>query len=155
MTPRKLHAGEAEAIAALVRDAFRHLSVEPDPPPSARRESADAVRAILVAGGGAGIEGGQGRLIACVLWEPKPPGLYMGRLAVDPAWRGQGLARCLVAEAESAARAAGHAVLWLSTRLVLQDNRRFFASCGFSEGAMHAHEGYATPTFLDMIKVIA
>ena len=154
MTPRRLRADEAEAIAALIRHVFSHLSVEPDPPPSARRETPDVVRAILEAGGGTGIEA-DGRLVACVLWQPKPPGLYMGRLAVDPAWRGRGLARRLVAEAEHAARAGGHQVLWLSTRLVFQDNRSLFASCGFTEGALHAHAGYAQPTFVDMTKMLS
>lgn len=151
MTPRPLRADEAEAIAALIRRAFQHLPVLPDPLPSARRETPEVVRAILAAGGGAGIER-DGRLVACVLWQKKPPGLYMGRLAVDPAWRGRGLARRLVAEAEAAAREGGHPVLWLSTRLVFQDNRKLFASCGFVEGALHAHEGYAQPTFVDMTK---
>ena len=154
MTPRPLRADDAEAIAALIRRAFHQLDVEPDPPPSARRESAPVVQAILAAGGGAGIDVGR-TLAACVLWQPKPPGLYMGRLAVDPAWRGRGLARRLVAVAEDAARAGGHQVLWLSTRLAFTSNRKFFASCGFTEGALHAHQGYAQPTFVDMTKQLA
>jgi GNAT superfamily N-acetyltransferase len=151
--PRPLVADEADAIATLIRHAFCRLSVEPDPPPSARRESPDVVRAILEAGGGAGIDA-DGWLVACVLWQPKPPGLYMGRLAVDPAHRGRGHARRLVAAAERAAREGGHGVLWLSTRLVLEDNRSLFASCGFIEGERHAHPGYTQPTFVDMAKVI-
>lgn len=149
--PRPVAPDEAEDIAALVRLAFVATSVEPDPPPSARRETFQAVRAALEAGGGAGIDAG-GRLVACVIWQPKPPGLYMGRLAVDPRHRGHGHARRLVAAAEAAARAGGHAVLWLSTRLVFQDNRRLFASCGFVETAQHMHPGYAAPTFVDMEK---
>lgn len=149
--PRPLSPHAAEAIAALVRRAFTAVRVEPDPPPSARRETAEAVLAALQAGGGAGIDADEG-LVACVIWHPKPPGLYMGRLAVDARYRGQGLARRLVAAAEAAARAGGHGVLWLSTRLVFQDNRRLFASCGFVETAQHAHPGYAAPTFVDMEK---
>jgi GNAT superfamily N-acetyltransferase len=149
--PRPLGAYEAEAIATLVRLAFTQTSVEPDPPPSARRETAEAVRVALEAGGGAGIDA-DGRLVACVIWQPKPPGLYMGRLAVDPRYRGHGFARRLVGAAEAAARAGAHDVLWLSTRLVFQDNRRLFASCGFVETAQHAHPGYDAPTFVDMQK---
>lgn len=149
--PRALREDEAETIAALVRRAFMATSVEPDPPPSARRETSEAVRAALEAGGGAGIDA-DGWLVACVIWQPKPPGLYMGRLAVDPLYRGQGFARRLVAAAEAAAHAGGHGVLWLSTRLVFLDNRRLFASCGFVETAQHAHPGHAAPTFVDMEK---
>jgi GNAT superfamily N-acetyltransferase len=149
--PRPLGPDDAEAIAALVRLAFLATSVEPDPPPSARRETAESVRAALEAGGGAGIDA-EARLVACVLWQPKPPGLYLGRLAVDPRHRGQGHARRLVGAAEAAARAGGHGVLWLATRLVFQDNRRLFASCGFFETTLHTHPGYAAPTFVNMEK---
>jgi hypothetical protein len=40
----------------------------------------------------------------------------------------------------------------LSTRLVLLDNRRLFAACGFVETTCHAHPGYAEPTFVNMEK---
>jgi hypothetical protein len=42
--------------------------------------------------------------------------------------------------------------LHLGTRLVLADNRRLFASCGFVEIARHAHPGYAAPTWVEMEK---
>lgn len=148
---RPLVAADAAQVALLVRRAFSHQSVATDPPPSALRETAENVAAILDAGGGAGIEA-DGAIVAAVLWQPKPPGLYVGRLAVDPAHRRRGHARALVAAAEAAARAGGHQVLWLSTRLTLLDNRKLFASCGFVETALHAHPGYAAPTFVDMQK---
>jgi GNAT superfamily N-acetyltransferase len=72
---------------------------------------------------------------------------------VRPDWRGRGIARALVSAAE--ARRRGLPRMHLSTRLVLVDNRRLFASCGFREGERHAHPGYAAPTFVDMEKVIA
>ena len=40
--------------------------------------------------------------------------------------------------------------LYLSTRLVLLDNRRLFAACGFVETTRDAHPGYAEPTFVNM-----
>lgn len=151
MSLRRLSAADAEDAAALIRLAFAHQPVATDPPPSALGETATNIAALLQAGGGAGIEDA-GRLAALVLWQAKPPGLHLARLAVHPAQRRRGLARALVAAAEAAARADGHAVLWLSTRLVLADNRRLFAACGFTEGARHAHPGYAAPTFVDMAK---
>jgi penicillin-binding protein 2 len=39
--------------------------------------------------------------------------------------------------------------------VVLADNRRLFARCGFVETAQHAHPGYAQPTFVDMEKRLA
>ena len=86
------------------------------------------------------------------LWTEQDGGLYLGRLAVLPAWRGRGVAKALVAAAEGAARRLALPRTHLSTRLVLLDNRRLFAGCGFVETACHAHPGYAEPTFVNMEK---
>jgi hypothetical protein len=53
---------------------------------------------------------------------------------------------------ESAARAIGQVRLHLGTRLVLLDNRRLFASCGFVEVSQQAHPGYTEPTWVVMEK---
>ncbi|MBN8891819.1 MAG: GNAT family N-acetyltransferase, partial [Rhodospirillales bacterium] len=102
--------------------------------------------------GGGAVAMAAGAAVGAVLWQPRDGGLYMGRLAVAPGWRGRGVARALVAAAEAAARAQGQPRLHLSTRLVLADNRRLFAACGFREAALHAHPGYAAPTYVDMEK---
>ena len=96
-----------------------------------------------------------GQLVGSVMWEPKGGGLYLERLAVDPAWRGRGIARSLVAVVEEAARQTGAPRVHLGTRLVLTDNRRLFAACGFVEIARHAHPGYAAPTWVEMEKRLA
>ena len=54
-----------------------------------------------------------------------------------------------------AARSTGLPRLYLSTRLVLLDNRRLFGACGFVETARDAHPGYAEPTFVNMEKRLA
>jgi predicted N-acetyltransferase YhbS len=96
-----------------------------------------------------------GALAGSALWMEQDGGLYLGRLAVAPAWRGRGIATALVAAAEAAARASGLPRIRLSTRLVLLDNRRLFAACGFVEATRHAHPGYAEPTFVTMEKRLA
>jgi len=73
-------------------------------------------------------------------------------VAVHPDSRGQGLAKRMIAAAEKEARARNLARLFLSTRLVLVDNRRLFAACGFVETTREAHPGYARPTFVNMEK---
>jgi ribosomal protein S18 acetylase RimI-like enzyme len=149
--PRPLTAADAAAVATLIRTVFADLPQQVDPPPSALHETADSIAAALAEGGGAGIEQ-HGTLVGCVLWREKPGGLYMGRLAVAAAARGQGLARHLVAAAEAEARQRGLKRLLLSTRLGMLANRRLFASCGFVETVQHAHPGYAVPTYVDMEK---
>jgi predicted N-acetyltransferase YhbS len=146
MTP-----ADCRAVAALIRTAFAAQPVLTDPPPSAVRETATTVAAHLAAGGGAVACAG-GKIVGSVMWEPKDGGLYLQRLAVQPAWRGRGIARALLAATEAAARRAGQPRLHLATRLVLTANRRLFAANGFVEVALHAHPGYAAPTSVEMEK---
>jgi GNAT superfamily N-acetyltransferase len=141
--------GDAEPMAALIRLAFAAQSVVTDPLPSALRESAATIETHFAKGdGGFLIEGPA----ACLLWAVDERGLYLGRVAVHPDWRGRGLAKRLIAATEEVARERGLKLLHLSTRLVLTDNRRLFAACGFVETKEEAHPGYAHPTFVHMEK---
>ena len=144
---------DAAAVAAPIRAAFAAQSVATDPPPSALRVSTADVATHLSRGGGAVAEAA-GRLAGSALWTDQDGGLYLSRLAVTPAFRRCGVARALVAAAEAAAWQAGLARMRLSTRLVLLDNRRLFATCGFVETTCEAHPGYAEPTFVNMEKVL-
>ena len=142
---------DAAAVAALIRAAFAAQSVVTDPLPSALRITEADVTEHLRIGGGAVAEVAGG-LAGSALWVEQDGGLYLGRLAVAPAWRGRGIAKALVAAAEAAARAMGLPRIHLSTRLVLLDNRRLFAACGFVETTREAHPGYAEATFVNMEK---
>lgn len=153
---RALGTADAAAAAALIRRAFAAQALITDPPPSALGETEEGVAAVLAVGGGtAAVDPAMDRLVGAVLWHPEPGGLYLSRLSVDPDWRGRGIARALVASVDAAAQAHGAPRVRLSTRLVLVDNRRLFANCGFIEGEVHAHPGYAHPTFVDLEKVVA
>jgi N-acetylglutamate synthase-like GNAT family acetyltransferase len=151
MTPtlRAARPDDAEALAGLIRACFARQTVVTDPPPSALEESGDSIRKHFAEGGGGIVAEGP---VAGLLWKPDGDGLYVGRVAVHPDWRGRGLAKRMLAAAEAEARARGLARLFLSTRLVLDDNRRLFAACGFVETSEEAHPGYAQPTFVNMEK---
>lgn len=151
MTPslRAATLEDADALAGLIRFCFARQTVVTDPLPSALKESGDNIRAHFVEGGGGALFEGPA---ACLLWKTEDGGLYIGRVAVHPDFRGRGLAKRMLAAAEAEARARNLPRLHLSTRLVLKDNRKLFAACGFVETAEHAHPGYAWPTFVDMEK---
>jgi len=142
---------DAPAVAALIRRAFADQSLVTDPPPSALRVTEADVLAHLRTGGGAVAEIA-GRIAGSALWAERCGGLYLARLAVAPEWRRHGIAKALVGGAEHTAHAMNLPRISLSTRLMLLDNRRLFAACGFVETTREAHPGYAEPTFVNMEK---
>jgi predicted N-acetyltransferase YhbS len=148
---RAMRPDDAAAVAALVRTAFAAQSVMTDPPSSALKDTAADVTAHLRTDGGAVAEAAE-ELVGSALWVEQEGGLYLGRLAVAPAWRGRGIAKALVAAAETTARAMRLPRVHLSTRLPLLDNRRLFAACGFVETTRTAHPGYTGPTSVKMEK---
>ena len=151
---RDMRQADAAAVAALIRAAFTAQSVVTDPPPSAVQETGESVSAELATGGGACAVIGD-RVIGSVLWHREARGLYLGRLSVASDARGMGVAQGLIAAAERACRSMGLDRLLLSTRLVLADNRRLFARCGFVETREYAHPGYAHATAVDMEKPVS
>jgi ribosomal protein S18 acetylase RimI-like enzyme len=153
-TTRPLHGDDAASAAALIRQAFSAQSVQTDPPSSALRETTGTIAAAIGDGGGA-CAVVNGELVGVVLWQAKDGGFYFGRLAVRPDWRRRGIARSLIAAAEAEARRQGLPRVHLSTRLVLTDNRKLFASCGYLEGRLDTHDGYAAPTSVVMEKRLA
>ena len=147
-----LEAADAPAVAVLVRAAFAAQSVPTDPPASALRLTAvDVLEHLRAGGGGAMVRAGE-RIVGSAMWLEKDGGLYVARVAVDPAFRRRGVAHRLLAAAEAAALGLGLPRLHLGTRLVLADNRALFASCGFAEVARHAHPGFAVATWVEMEK---
>ena len=149
MTPvlRPIEPDDADAFASLVRRVFAGLGLVP--PPSAGRLTGDDVRCHLAQGGGGAL---LNAAAAGLLWIERDGGLYVSRVAVDPALRRQGIATRLLAVAEAEALRRGLPRMWLSTRLALTNNRRLFARLGFVEAGSHSHPGFSEPTFVDMVK---
>ena len=143
-----LQPSEAECVAGLIRRCFAAM---PDiqPPPSALRVTGGDITAHLAAGGGGAVIPD---MRACVLWARSGDALHLSRLSVALEHRGQGLALRLLAEADKEAITRGLSRVTLSTRLVLESNRRLFAKAGFVEGERHTHPGYLEPTFLNLEK---
>ena len=148
-TIRAARVDNSAAIADLVRLAFSRQPRPTNPPSSALKETAATIADHLSRGGGAVLERG-GAIIGVVLWNEEDGALYISRLSVHPELRRQGIARILMEEAEREARQQGFSRMTLGVRLELEENRRFFRSCGFVDAALRSHEGFSEPTWVLM-----
>jgi len=140
---------DSAAIADLVRLAFSWQPRPTNPPSSALKETAATITNHLGRGGGAVLESG-GVIVGVVLWNEEDGAFYISRLSVHPELRRQGIARVLMDEAERQARQQGFSRMTLGVRLELEENRRFFQSCGFVDVALRSHEGFIEPTWVLM-----
>ena len=139
MTPRRAVQGELPAVLALVRAEFAYMDGVVDPPSTVHALTLEALAGAEVWVVGTPVQ-------ACMVLTPKPPVLYLGKLAVAGPARGQGLARVLVEAAMARAATLGLAAVELGTRVELVANQRAFERMGFVEVAREAHPGFDRPT---------
>jgi ribosomal protein S18 acetylase RimI-like enzyme len=152
--PMRGDSAEIVAVVALIRGAFADYLDRLDPPSSAVRETPESIAELLGREHGLVAEAG-GAAVGCLFLQRREDGdIYIGRVAVARAHRRDGVGRALMAAAEAEARRLGGARLTLGVRLALDGNRRFFASLGFVEGALHTHPGYDRPTWVEMMKLL-
>ncbi len=153
MTPlRALDPFDWPAVLGLIRAEFAYMEGRIDPPSSMHRltEADLAAKARI---GEIWVMGPPIR--ACVVLTPQADSLYIGKLAVDSAHRGRGLARALIGQAERSARARGLAALELETRVELVENQAAFVRMGFYEIARRAHAGFDRPTSVTYRRAVA
>ncbi len=136
------------ALLELIRRAFAEQAGRVDPPSSADRLTVDDIRRQATPPGTMLVAEIEDRVVGCVFLEARGEALYLGKLAVEPAARGQGHARALMAAAEEHARRRGHARLELESRIELVENHALFRRLGYVETGENAHPGYDRPTSL-------
>ena len=130
------------ALRALILRNFAYMQARIDPPSSMKAVTdADlaALDAMLV------IEAG-GVAVGCLAVTVKSNCLYVGRMAVDMAWRGLGLARRLMDAAEHLALTKGIAEIELGSRVELTENHAIFLQMGFEKVREQNHPGYDRAT---------
>ena len=137
----------ARELHAFTQGIFGALDI--DPPSSVLKESAADFAARLARETAFIIEA-DGALIGSVFCARKDDALYIGRLAVAPAWRRRGVASALVEAAKAEARRYALARLTLGARIALAGNVALFRRHGFVVVRQTCHPGFVTPTSYDM-----
>jgi ribosomal protein S18 acetylase RimI-like enzyme len=151
---RAATAVDAPALAAIIAASFEEYRGKLEPESGAFRETADAVAAELTKEAGAIIAERNGEVVGCVMVRLLEGDLYLGRLAVVPTARGQGIARRLVEAVEDEARRRELAGVRLGVRIALTENQQLFTSLGYVEISREAHEGFDHPTSINMRKAL-
>ena len=151
-TPHRM-GGDADfaPVLALIHACFAPMAVRINPPSSADRLTVADLAATARTSEVWAMDD-MGRLIAVVILTPKPGHLYVGKLAIDPDFRRQGVARQLIGHAASRARALGLPELRLETRVELAENHQTFQALGFHEVTRSAHPGFDRPTSVTFAK---
>jgi GNAT superfamily N-acetyltransferase len=152
LTLRDATLDDAVLMTDLIVTAFEDHRGKMMPPSGAHNETPDKVRATLEQGGGI-IAYSNGLPAGCVVYYPEGEGtMYLGRLAVLPAYRQHGVGQALVAAVENKAQMKGYIRMNLSVRMGLPRNRAFFERMGYSVTGYESHEGYSDPTFRHLMK---
>jgi GNAT superfamily N-acetyltransferase len=145
---------DCPALADLIHRAFEPYRGVLVPDSGAHAETAATLAAALVKGAAFRAFRDE-TLIGCIFAERRPDRVYLGRLAVDPARRGQGVGWALLAAVEGYAREVGAPRLELGVRLVLADNIRLFQRAGYVITGQASHPGFDVPTYHVMEKELA
>ncbi len=151
ITLRPAAPAEAELLLDVMRRAFAEYRGVLQPESSVFVETAEVIAGKLEGGGGF-LAVANARPVGCIIAEVKGERGYLGRLAVDPALRRQGLARRLMLAGESFLRDRGLSLAEVQVRIALTGNIALFQSLGYRETARESHAGYSEPTYLVMEK---
>lgn len=142
-----------DGLLVLLRESFAYMEGRIDPPSSlngfdaAKLAAKAAEEELILAFAG-------GRLAGCLFAAQKGAALYLGKIAVRPELRGQGIARRLFDLAEALARARGLKALELQARIELTENHRTFTALGFEKVGEGRHPGHTRATDVNFRKVL-
>ena len=151
LTLRDARPEEAPLVTKLILTGFEEFRGKLNPPSGAHNDTPQKVGAKM-AQGGALLAYVEADVTGCVLYYPEDEHMYLGRLAVLPAYRRHGVGRALVAAVEQKARQAGYEYVSLSVRVALPQNRAYFEGMGYRWCSDEYHPGFAVPTFVKMEK---
>lgn len=142
---------DAALVLEIERAAFGEYGARLDPPSGVFRETVEAVREKMALG-----------TFLLALHEHEPVGVvfyqrfethvYLGRLAVLPAYQRHGIGGALIGEVERRARELGAGRVRLGVRIALPHLRARYERLGYQFVEAHSHPGYSVPTWVTMEK---
>ncbi len=150
---RPAAAHDLDVLCELIHAAYAEYAGRLIPPSGAHKETTASLAAKLAVGAGA-IAWRDGVPLGSVLFEPRGEALYLGRLAVPPLHRRQGIGARLVRYVEAQAVARGHTHVTLGVRLQLPENTAFYTQLGYHIAGYGAHPGFDAPTYMPMVKYL-
>ncbi|MEM6985181.1 MAG: GNAT family N-acetyltransferase [Pseudomonadota bacterium] len=141
-----------DTVLGLIKSCFAYMDTRVDPPSSVHALDIAALRGYCKTGEvwylGEPPE-------ACVILTPKHDALYLGKLSVAEACRGQGMAADCIELAVHRALSQGYGGLELQVRVELTDNIDIFKKLGFDVVGTSSHPGYERPTSVTMRRQLA
>jgi ribosomal protein S18 acetylase RimI-like enzyme len=121
---------DAELMRQIMQAAFAEYAGVLRPESGAHTESTEAVRQTLARGGGVlawiGTEAA-----GAARYEPRGRFLYIGRVAVLPAYRGRGIASAMMLYLEGVARELGLPAVQVGVRMSLPSNLALYQGLGY------------------------
>jgi ribosomal protein S18 acetylase RimI-like enzyme len=148
---------DAPLILEITRAAFEEFRGRLDPPSGALHETLETLRdATFQPDHGATLAFVEDTPAGAMRWSVHPlrEHLYVGRVAVLPAYRRQGVASALMTWADGHARALGLPAVQFGVRLQAPENIRFYQRLGYEIAGQEHHHGYDQPTFVWMRKQV-
>ena len=137
----------ATELHAFTQSLFASLDIDP---PSGVLKETEADFAARLRDETCFIIEADGKLIASIFCAIDGDALYIGRLAVAPAFRRRGIANTLMEAAKAEARRRGAKRITLGARIALPGNVALFRNHGFVIVRETCHPGFTTPTSYDM-----
>jgi predicted N-acetyltransferase YhbS len=151
---RQANNADVPRIVEVIRAGFEEYRGRLDPPSGAHDETIETIQRKMQ-NASAVVALADEKIVGCVLVEIENDHIYLGRLAVLPEFRKQGIARKLMAWAETRAHALGFTRVQLGVRLALPENLAYFQKLGYRISKYEHHSGFAEPTFATLEKEVS
>jgi predicted N-acetyltransferase YhbS len=136
-------------VLAVTRAAFDEYLGQLDPPSGVHNETVETMREKLASGRSV-LALIDDQVVGSVFYRPEPEYVYLGRLAVLPAYRNRGVGGALIDYVEQRARELGRPRVRLGVRVGLPHIRARYERLGYYLAEERYHEGYTKPTYVMM-----